>query len=139
MKNVTISEYKELVSKYWSGEITSQELDQYEIVLEKLPTHSSDFVNNLIIKLCHDMREESNRVLYTGSIGQSKLINFRELFENGFTYVSNWSDAYNEVFISDVHNVIITTCEGDLFISLPYSREAYENELEHAKKFYEEN
>ena len=139
MKNVTISEYKELVSKYWNGEITSEELDQYEIVLEKLPTHSSDFVNNLIIKLCDDLREESNRVLYTGSIGQSKLINFRELFENGFTYVSNWSDAYNEVFISDVHNVIITTCEGDLFISLPYSSEAYENELEHTKKFYEEN
>lgn len=138
MKQVTINEYKELVNQYWNGEMTLNELDQYDIVLEKQPTHHSDFVNNLIIKLCDDMREESNRVLYTGSIGQHKLISMSELYDNGFKYISNWSDAYNEVFISDVHNVIITTTEGDLFISLPYSREDYEMELERTKQFYEE-
>ena len=139
MLNVTMSEYKELVNKYWNGEITMKELDQYEIVLDKQPTHSSDFVNNLIVKLCVDYREEQDRILYTGSIGQSKLINnIDELSRNGFKYVSNWSDSYNEVFISDVHNVIITTTEGDLFISLSYSKEAYENELDCTKKFYEE-
>lgn len=136
MKNVTITEYQELVSKYWNGEITSKQLDEYEIVLEKQPSHNSDFINKLIVSHCDNLREESNRILY---LGNARFFNTNELENEGFTYVSEWSDGYREVYISDVHNAIITTCEGDLSVSLPYNNEAYENELESAKKFYDEN
>jgi len=135
MKNVTLNEYKEIVSEYWKGNVTSQELDQYEIVLEIPPTHESEFINNLVTRFCDDQRQEENRILY---MGQSRFLNRNELVENGFSYVSEWSDGYREVFISEQHNAIVTTCEGDLSVSLTDSNEAYKNEIDRCTEFYNE-
>lgn len=137
--NVTKTEFKELASQYWNGEITQQEIDKYNIVLSVQPNSHNEEINKLINNLCTDHRQDANRIVYTGFFNTGYGISQSPYFPNGFKYISNWSNGYREVFTSEANLCIVTTCEGDLSIELYPSQEAYNDGIKRCEKFYDEN
>lgn len=131
--NVTIEEYREIANKVYLKEITWEEYEKYNIVLEIKPSHSNEFINNLINNTCTDTRQEQNRILYTGSFRGNY---HYTMLENGFKYVSEWSNGHRDVYVSKSDKAIVTYCEGDISLSLHDTIEDYENEIDTCTKFY---
>lgn len=132
---VTKDQYTELVNKAYKGEIEFDELDKYEIILPFAPEHDNEAINELIIKICTDARKEEKRTLF---IGHARNIHHELLLENGFKYMSKWSDGYRNIYVSEPHKAIVTYCEGDFSVCLMDTMENYLYEFNRSDEFYKE-
>lgn len=132
---VTKEQFIELVDQMWSGKMTMKELDQYEIILPIKPDHKNEFINKIINSTCDDVRKEENRILFTGMFRGNY---HSTMIENGFNYMSAWSNGYRDVYVSEKDHAIITYCEGDFSASLANTEQDYLNEFKTCDDFYKE-
>jgi hypothetical protein len=136
---VTNDEFKkivnELIQKYGVQEALKH-IDSYEIALPFEPKHSNDEINKLINLHCTDAEEREDHFIFFGSV-RTLSGDDRYRIPEGFTYVSEWSNGYREVFVSKQHLASITVCEGDLSVVLYHSYEAYEKGYREAEAFYQ--
>lgn len=136
---VTNDEFKEIVNeliqKYGFQE-AFKHIGRYEIVLPFEPKHSNDEINKFINLHCIDAEEREGYFIFSGSV-RTLSGDDRYRIPEGFTYVNEWSNGFREVFVSKEHLAMITVCEGDLFVVLYHSDEAYEKGYKEAEAFYQ--
>lgn len=141
MINVTKQEFSELVGQYYRGEteLTMKELfDNYNVVLDIKPSHKNDFINNLITKFCDDVEKGKDKILFKGLLPNNYL-NFDKYLNENFKAHYPAFNGYREVYFSDKDLVIVSTVEGDIYISIFNSQDDYKKGYKDMVRFYEEN
>lgn len=96
------------------------------------PRHPNPFINELIHQFCTIAKQQEGREVYYGSIHEEEV-----RIPSSFEYVWAWSDGFRKVYISSEDLATITTCEGDISVSLCEDRQSFEAEMRGAEKFYE--
>lgn len=139
MINVTENEFQELVDQFYKGTLgmsIKELMDNYNIVLEELPTHSNEEINKLINNFCTSLEKREGQTLYRGSA--TKYLGFSRYLTEDFEPMNKAFNGYREVYYSKPNLCSVTTVEGDVIIVLFDNIEAYEKGYQESNKFYDE-
>lgn len=139
MINVTEKQFQDLVSQFYNGTLgmTLNELmDNYNIVLEELPTHANEEINKLINNFCTSLEKRNGRSLYRGSA--TNYLGFSRYLTDDFKPMNKAFNGYREVYYSESNLCSVTTVEGDVIIIIFDNIEAFEKGYQESNKFYDE-
>ena len=132
-ENVQGEERKELKRKF-DNEYNDY-MSQYEIISFSINTECEE-LKKLINNTCHKEEKEKESVLYKGHILTSdKILNF--VFNNKYEIIE--LNHYTIASFNAEYKTIIQYCEGDIYINIFDTVEAFKSELKRVKKWYKEN
>lgn len=101
--------------------------------------HMNEDIVDLINKFCIEIHgRDSDSITYRGFMPYHYL-NFNQYLSNNFTRLNEAFNGYREVYYSNLDIVSIVTVEGDIYITLFDTVEAYNEDMAKSLEFYKEN
>ena len=132
-QNIQGEERKELKRKF--DHEFNDYMSQYEIIPFSINTECEE-LKNLINSTCNKEEKEKESVLYKGHIltGESVL---KFINNNNYEFIEY--NYYTIASFNAEYKTIIQYCEGDIYINIFDTVEAFKSELKRVKKWYKEN